>query len=516
MTATTRAQLTRVTAHRGDSSRFRENTLPAIRSAIAAGADFVEIDVRVSRDGQVVVLHDASLLRLWGLDRAVSDVDFEEIRRLGSGEERIPLFSDVLELFRECSSILLVDMEEEAPAAAAAAVVAASGVTVSWCGNLEGMRTVRSLDADANIWLPWNKRATPPAELLAELRPEFVNSEFVVLSQKIVDDIHATGSRVACWTVDTREDMHWVLGLGVDCITTNRLDVLQATVVEDPETWRGAARPRRLTGVETLEALEVANELARWAIDFTRSADRGTISTKANPGDLVTEIDVAVERHVREVIAARLPGHLVVGEEMGGHAEDGVPCWYLDPVDGTTNLANFLPWTAFSLALAIDRTPLVGVVADPWRGDVFEAVAGHGARLNGNALSLEPAGDDRMALAGKVVATELAGHLPWPGMLELLAELGTQHSIMRIMGSATLTVVGIAAGRGAAAVIGTFSPIDHLAGALIVREAGGVVLDASGRPDAFPAEGGVLLATPGAADEVYGMWSRARAAAGEQ
>jgi fructose-1,6-bisphosphatase/inositol monophosphatase family enzyme len=443
-------------------------------------------------------------------------MDFEEIRRLGSDEERIPLLSDVLELFRECSSILLIDMEEEAPAAAAAAVVAASGVEVSWCGNLDGMRTVRSLDADANIWLPWNKRATPPAELLAELRPEFVNSEFVVLTQKIVDDIHAAGSRVACWTVDKLEDMRWVLGLGVDSITSNQLDLLQATVADDPETWQGAARPRRLTGPETLDALAVANELARWAIDFTRSADRGTISTKANPGDLVTEIDVAVERHVREVIAARLPGHLVVGEEMGGQAEEGVPCWYLDPVDGTTNLANFLPWTAFSLALAIDRTPLVGVVADPWRGDLFEAVAGHGARLNGSALSIEPAGDEPMALAGKVVATELAGHLPWPGMLELLDELGTQHSIMRIMGSATMTVVGIAAGRGAAAVIGTFSPIDHLAGALIVREAGGMVLDASGRPDAFPAEGGLLLASPGAADEVYEMWSRARAAAGEQ
>ena len=67
-----------------------------------------------------------------------------------------------------------------------------------------------------------------------------------------------------------------------------------------------------------------------------------------------------------------------------------------------------------------------------------------------------------------------------------------------------------------AANTGTFSPIDHLAGALIVREAGGVVLVASGQPDAFPAESGVLVATPGAADQVYEMWSRARDAASEQ
>ena len=512
MSSTPTRHATQVTAHRGDSARFRENTVAAIRSAIEAGADFVEIDVRVSRDGHVVVLHDATLLRLWGLDRAVEESDLDEIQRLGSGDERIPLLSEVLELFRECSATLLVDMEEEAPAAAAATVVAASGVTVSWCGNLEGMRTVRSRDPDARIWLPWNERAVPPRELLAELRPEFVNSEFVILTPSLVQTIHDAGSRVACWTVDEPDDMRWVLALGVDSVTTNRLEVLQAVLSEDPASWRGAEPPRRLTGPETLEALAVANELAHWAIDFTRSADLGTISTKANPGDLVTEIDVAVERHVRQVIAARFPGHLVVGEELGGHAQDGVPCWYLDPVDGTTNLANLLPWTAFSLALAIDRTPLVGVVADPWRGDVFEAVAGHGARLNGATLSLPPAVDP-LPLAGKVVATELAGHLPWPGMLELLAELGTEHSIMRIMGSGTTTVVGIAAGRGAAAVIGSFSAIDHLAGTLIVREAGGVVLDASGHLDVFPAEGGVLVATPAAAEQVYAMWSRARAAA---
>ncbi len=515
MSTTRTPELPRATAHRGDSARFRENTMAAIRSAIDAGADFVEIDVRVSRDGHVIVLHDASLLRLWGLDRLVEEVDLDEIQLLGSGDERIPLLSEVLELFRSCSATLLVDMEEESPAAKAAAVVAASGVTVSWCGNLEGMRTVRSVDSDARIWLPWNDRATPPPELLAELRPEFVNSEFVILTPSLVQAIHDAGSRVACWTVDEPDDMRWVLALGVDSVTTNRLESLQSVLADDPASWEGAEPPRRLTGTETLEALAVANELAHWAIEFTRSAELGKISTKANPGDLVTEVDVAVERHVREVIAARFPGHLVVGEEMGGTAQDGVPCWYLDPVDGTSNLANLLPWTAFSLALAIDRTPLVGVVADPWRGDIFEAVAGHGARLNGATLSL-PAAADPLSLAGKVVATELAGHLPWPGMLELLAELGNEHSIMRIMGSGTTTVVGIAAGRGAAAVIGTFSAIDHLAGTLIVREAGGVVLDAWGHLDVFPPEGGVLVATPGAADKVYAMWSRARAAALQQ
>ena len=58
-------------AHRGDSSRFRENTIVAIESAISSGAAIVEIDVRISKDGEVVVLHDPTLERMWGLDKPI-------------------------------------------------------------------------------------------------------------------------------------------------------------------------------------------------------------------------------------------------------------------------------------------------------------------------------------------------------------------------------------------------------------------------------------------------------------
>lgn len=505
---------TRATAHRGDSSKYRENTLPAIASAIEAGADLVEVDIRVTKDGRVILLHDASLLRIWGLDSDVADVDYERISQLGTGEERIPLLSEALELFRGSPSTLLIDMDEPGPAEAAAAVVRLSGVAVAWCGNLEGMRTIRGLDPAARIWLPWNKRVAPPQDLLAELNPEFVNSEYVLLTTEMVDQIHSAGAKVSCWTVDDAESMRWALGLGVDSITSNQLELLQSAIAEDPEAWASAQAPRALAGDEILEARKVALELAEWAIGYMRDADRGQVSTKAHPADLVTEVDVAVERYVREVIAARLPGHTVVGEEMGGVAVSGAPCWYLDPVDGTTNYVNHLPWTAFSLALAVDRKPAVAVVADPWRGEIFEAVAGWGARLNGQPLLQAPAEVSPASLAGTVVATELAGHLPWPGMLDLLEVLGERHSIMRIMGSATMTVVGVAAGRGAGAIIGGFSPIDHLAATLIVHEAGGVVLNCEGKPDLFPERGGVLVVRPEYSVELYELWRQVSDGAG--
>lgn len=503
---------TRATAHRGDSSRYLENTLPAIASAIEAGADLVEVDIRLTKDGQVILLHDASLLRIWNMDCDAADADYDRIDQLGTGEQRIPLLSEALDLFRDSPSTLLIDMDEPGPAAAAAAVVRESGVTVSWCGNLEGMRAIRALDQNARIWLPWNKRVAPPEDLLAELDPEFVNSEYMLLNKEMVDKIHSAGAKVSCWTVDDAESMRWALALGVDSITSNQLDLLQSVIAEDPETWTSALAPSALAGQEILTARKLALELAAWAVGYMHDADRGQVSTKAHPADLVTEVDVAVERHVREIIAARLPGHTVVGEEMGGVTLPSAPCWYLDPVDGTTNYVNHIPWTAFSLALAVDRKPAVAVVADPWRGEIFEAVAGAGARLNGSPLSLSPAKKQGPAtLAGTVVATELAGHLPWPGMLELLATLGEQHSIMRIMGSATMTVVGIAAGRGAGAIIGSFSPIDHLAATLIVQEAGGVVLNSDGVTDTFPEQGGVLAARREHSSELFRLWKQAHA-----
>ncbi|RII84713.1 inositol monophosphatase, partial [Clavibacter michiganensis subsp. insidiosus] len=130
---------------------------------------------------------------------------------------------------------------------------------------------------------------------------------------------------------------------------------------------------------ERTRARAAARDLAARAIDHIRSHAVGAVTTKANPADHVTEIDRAVERDVRAVVGAQFPHHVLVGEEYGGEAVRGRPCWYLDPVDGTANLANGVPWTSFSLALVVDGAPVVGVVADPWRGTVVEAAEGEGA-----------------------------------------------------------------------------------------------------------------------------------------
>ncbi|RIJ56810.1 glycerophosphodiester phosphodiesterase, partial [Clavibacter phaseoli] len=137
--------MTVATGHRGDSSRHRENTLAAIRSAAEAGARTVEVDVHVTRDGQVVLLHDDTLERLWGVDARIADLDLADVRALGGGDLRIPLLADALELLSGTDVELVIDMASGAPAAAAHAVVATAPRTprVAWCGHLDGMRAIR-------------------------------------------------------------------------------------------------------------------------------------------------------------------------------------------------------------------------------------------------------------------------------------------------------------------------------------------------------------------------------------
>src|SRR5215204_1095104 len=105
--------------------------------------------------------------------------------------------------------------------------------------------------------------------------------------------------------------------------------------------------------------------------------------------DLVTEIDLRVEREFRAMIADRFPDHVVLGEEFSSRADrDATPpyCWVFDPVDGTTNYAHGLPIFCSSLALEIDGEIAVGAVYDPTRRELFTAERGQGAWLNGGPL----------------------------------------------------------------------------------------------------------------------------------
>jgi myo-inositol-1(or 4)-monophosphatase len=203
----------------------------------------------------------------------------------------------------------------------------------------------------------------------------------------------------------------------------------------------------------------------------------GERATKRHQADWVTVVDVDIERHVRQELHGAFPDHGLTGEELGrsGGAE-GAPRWYIDPIDGTTNFVHGVPWSSFTMALADETGLVVGVVADPYRGEVFSAVRGQGARLNGETMLCPASGGPAGAgLTGGVVLSEQAGVECWPGMLSMVAALSARKCVTRIMGSSALSLATVAAGRASGAVLGGFDPIDVGAGVLIARESGAEV-----------------------------------------
>lgn len=249
-----------------------------------------------------------------------------------------------------------------------------------------------------------------------------------------------------------------------------------------------------MTDLNLAETLAFATDLAAEAAERIRNTRPAQVTSKTNPADLCTEVDVAIERWVRDRVGEHYPEHAVDGEELGGPSRAATHTWYLDPIDGTTNFVSGLPWSSFSLALADADGPLLAVVADPYRGEVAAATRGGGGTLNGRPVRVT----DATAVAGTVVLTEWSGHLPWADMDVTLGRIASAYGTVRIMGSSALALTSVALGRAAGAIIGSYHPVDDLAGVLLAQESGALVVERNG---------GVLVAAPGVLDELAACWA---------
>ncbi|MBA0051840.1 glycerophosphodiester phosphodiesterase [Streptomyces sp. AJS327] len=215
-------------AHRGAPHVARENTLAAFRAALAAGADAVELDVRLTRDGVPVVLHDRTLERLWECPEAVAALSARELRaRTGGG---VPTLAEALELLRPVR--VLIDLPAVEAVAATLAVVAGQGAAgrVYYCGGPAAMRAVRAGDPAAEIALTWQRTAPMRGSLLDSVRPRWLNYRFGVLDRERVRRAHAAGYLVSAWTVDRPRTMRRLAAMGVDALTSNRVAALRRTL----------------------------------------------------------------------------------------------------------------------------------------------------------------------------------------------------------------------------------------------------------------------------------------------
>ena len=240
------------------------------------------------------------------------------------------------------------------------------------------------------------------------------------------------------------------------------------------------------------------------AIDAVRRAGRmqldafggGFAVRKKGVIDLVTDVDLAIERELRELIAERYPDHDVLGEELGPpdtERPSARHCWILDPIDGTTNFAHGLPIFCASLALEIDGVVTLGAVFDPTRDELFTAERGVGAWLNGERLSVST--NDRLVDSLLVTGFPYTVHEQADEMLGLFGAFISASRAVRRLGSAALDVCYVAAGRMEGFWEQGLGTWDIAAAALLVEEAGGRVSDLDGGP--FVLRTGRLVASNG-------------------
>jgi glycerophosphoryl diester phosphodiesterase len=233
--------LTPVTAvaHRGDPYRVRENTLLSVRSALERGADAVEIDVRITRDGVPVLLHDATLERLWGHDLRLDRLTHQELTELTAGS--VPTLREALLLPGAHRLMLDLPGSTDDSVRRTVGVVRECGAAerVYYCAGPEAMLRVRAADPSAEIAMTWTTLAPPRAALLDAVRPRWLNYRFGLVSRELTDRNHRDGLLVSAWTADTGRTMRRLIRMGVDSLTTNRIDVLHKVIRNSPSA-RGA------------------------------------------------------------------------------------------------------------------------------------------------------------------------------------------------------------------------------------------------------------------------------------
>lgn len=235
------------------------------------------------------------------------------------------------------------------------------------------------------------------------------------------------------------------------------------------------------------------------------------VATKSSRTDVVTAADTAAERAVRDLLARRRPGEVVLGEEEGGApAVPGSVSWVVDPIDGTVNYLYGLPWYAVSVAAQRDGRTLAGAVVQPGAGRCFAAARGGGATLNGSPIHASTTTDLGLTLLATGFSYRVERRAR---QAELVARLLPAVRDVRRAGSAALDLCSVACGWVDAYVEHGLNRWDWAAGALIAEEAGATVRlprnggssgGAAGSEDGLGADA-VLAAAPGVYDRLAAL-----------
>ncbi|MDE6326225.1 MAG: inositol monophosphatase [Duncaniella sp.] len=219
-----------------------------------------------------------------------------------------------------------------------------------------------------------------------------------------------------------------------------------------------------------LDAIDIARNAGRTIRPYFRS-DRLDIHSKLNEADIVTAADKASEAIIVKSIKHLYPSHSILSEEMGAENHDSEYRWIIDPLDGTTNFSAGIPVFAVSIGIEHNGTPVVGVVYDPVLDELFTAVKGQGAFLNGTPIHVKE--NDRLDRAVVSTGFPVDKNVNPDNNLDNVARVLPLVRGMRRLGSAAMDICYVAAGFTDAYWEMILHEWDVAAALLILDEPGG-------------------------------------------
>jgi fructose-1,6-bisphosphatase/inositol monophosphatase family enzyme len=232
--------------------------------------------------------------------------------------------------------------------------------------------------------------------------------------------------------------------------------------------------------------VQVARQCAREAAALVRMAyrvGRQDLGYKGR-GDIVTATDLAVEARIHEIIEAAYPDHRILSEETRSETDTEGWVWVVDPIDGTTNFFQGIPFFCINIALCLDGEPMLGLTYDPLQREEFLAVKGRGLLVDGKEASAST-----KRFADSTVVFDFGGSPDARPGLEAFHELAWEVLHARVLGSSALTLAYAACGRIDFFVFAGGRPWDIAAGIALVRKGGGEVSALFGDPIALTSRG---------------------------
>jgi glycerophosphoryl diester phosphodiesterase len=213
--------------HRGARAYAPENTLASFKKALEIGVDAVELDVRKTKDNQIVVIHDADVKRTTNGEGLVSELTLKEIKNLSADGEKIPTLEETLD-FLDKKVKVFVELKETGIEEQVLSIVHAKRMekNVVLTSFLEdALKKIRELNKDIETGLIYAKHKNPLKAAL-ELRANYLLALYRFMHSANVQKAHENGLKVVVWTINTPEEVEEYARKGVDGIASDKPDIL--------------------------------------------------------------------------------------------------------------------------------------------------------------------------------------------------------------------------------------------------------------------------------------------------